>query len=46
MKKLDDMEFDELVDWAAGEILKSLIAGNFRTGVWTVLSAARQWRKE
>ena len=38
-KVLKDMTFDELVDWAAGKILKDLIAGQFRQGVYAVCSA-------
>jgi hypothetical protein len=40
----DDLSFDELVDWAAGHMLKELIAGNFRGGVWFALNVTSQWR--
>jgi hypothetical protein len=42
--KLEKMTFNDLVDWAAAEILKGLIAGEFRSVVFKVLVAAGQWR--
>jgi hypothetical protein len=35
--------FDQLIDWAACEILKGLIAGEFRSTVYEVLETARRW---
>ena len=46
MKKLEDMNMDELVDWAAGEILKGLIAGELRSTVWRVLNSTISWADE
>ncbi len=42
--KLEEMTFNDLVDWAAGEILKGLIAGELRAVVFKVLITAGQWR--
>ena len=38
------MEYDELVDSAAYNIMKALIAGKFRDGVWIELSRAIEWK--
>lgn len=38
------MTFDELIDWAAAEILKGLIAGELRSTVYRVLMTAVQWK--
>lgn len=43
--KLEEMTFNDLVDWAAGEILTGLIAGELRSVVFKVLVAAGQWRE-
>ncbi len=45
-KELSEWTFDELVDYAAGEILKGLIAGNFRTQVFSMLDLTCRWRVE
>lgn len=36
----DKMNFEERVDWSAAYLLKELLAGNFRRGVWMVLDMA------
>lgn len=46
MKQLKNMKFDELVDWAAGHILKQLIAGKFRAGVIHAMDQSILWYKE
>lgn len=46
MKSIRDMTFEELVDWAAGYVLKGLIAGDFRSSVWFALNEAIIWRIE
>lgn len=43
MKTFEEMTFDELVEWAAGHILKELIKGNFHSGVWCVCDASTRW---
>lgn len=45
-RTLADYEFAEIVDWQAGAILKGLIAGDFRTSVWTALDLAMRWQAE
>lgn len=44
MKSIREMKFEELVDWAAGYVLKGLIAGDFRSSIWFVLNEAILWR--
>ena len=39
----EKMTFEERVDWSAGHILKGLIAGNFRSAVWTVVDMAHRY---
>jgi len=34
MKPILQMDFDELVDYVSGELLKEILAGTFRTGVY------------
>lgn len=36
--------FDKVVDYQAGELLKGLIAGEFRDAVWRALQHAISWR--
>ena len=35
--------YEELVNWAAGEILQNLINGNFRDGIWSVCQSVIMW---
>ena len=44
MKPLKDMDFTELVDFAAGHILKELIKGEFRSAVWQMMNMAIEWK--
>lgn len=44
--ELKDWKFADVVDYAAGEILKGLIAGHFRTSVFNALEIAIRWRRE
>jgi len=37
------MTFQELVEWAEGEVLKELIKGNFHNAIWTVCDVATRW---
>ena len=43
--KLEDMAYDQLVDWMAGELLKRLLSGDFRTGVWLMGEQVLRWRQ-
>lgn len=43
--KVEDMKFSDLVDWAAGEVLKGLIAGNFHSSIHKVLNTALLWKE-
>lgn len=45
-KPFEKWTFDELVDYSAGEILKALIAGRFRTQVYLCLDMAIRWQRE
>ena len=44
MKKIENMTFEELVEWAEGHILKELIKGNFHSAVYTVCDVVSRWR--
>ena len=46
MKYTTDMEFQELVEWAEGYILKELIVGKFHNAVWGVVDQAVRWKEE
>ena len=46
MKELKNMTFEELVDESAGRILRELIAGNFRSAVYTSMDLALRWDRE
>lgn len=41
----EDWDFTQLVDYAAGYILKELIAGKFRSSVYAMLDLAVRWRQ-
>jgi len=41
--KVEDMDYTELVDWAAGEVMKGLLKGEFRGTVRMVLARAMDW---
>jgi len=43
-RDLEDMDFNQLVDWGAGVILQELIAGKLKSGVFLVLNTAINWR--
>jgi len=45
MKPLEDRTFNELVEWASGYLLQQLLAGDFQTGVYTVMSTTASWRR-
>lgn len=44
MKKFEKMTFEELVEYQAGKILKELLAGNFKQGVFNAMELAVRWR--
>lgn len=46
MKTTMQMTHEEFVDWAAGPILKELLRGDFRGGVWMVIDQALRRGKE
>mgnify|MGYP003678610541 CR=1 FL=1 len=46
MSDVKNMKFYELVDHLAGNILKGLIAGEFRSSVSLSLQMAIQWQKD
>ena len=43
---MKEQTFDDFVDWAAGYILKELIAGRFCNSVFMVCDCAIRWRME
>ena len=46
MKNVEDMTFDELVEWSEGHILKELIKGQFHSAVYTVVRIAMENREK
>ena len=42
-KTTNEMTFNELVDYLAGEILKGLIAGRFHVEIFSALHTAIRW---
>lgn len=46
MKDLKDWTWDELIDHAAGEILKGLIAGQLRSSIASQFIVMCNWLKE
>jgi hypothetical protein len=38
--------FDDLLDYAAGIVMKKLLAGEFRVGVYHAMDLAIRWTKE
>lgn len=45
-KPFKNWTFEELVNYCAGEILKELIAGRFKTGVFCALDLCARWNQE
>jgi hypothetical protein len=45
MKTIEELTFDELVEWAEGEVLKELIKGKFHNAIWMVCNTAAQWHE-
>lgn len=46
MKTIEEMTWDELVDFCAGEILKGLIKGEFRSSIYQCLIYATRYQKK
>lgn len=44
MTDITEDTFENLVDFAAGEIMKGLIAGRFRADVWHMMNLAVRWK--
>jgi hypothetical protein len=45
MKPIEEMTFDELVEWAQGYILLELIKGNFHIAIFHVCEVTARWRQ-
>ena len=45
MKTTQAMTFEELVEWAAGHILKELIKGDMYNAVYAVCLSAANWKQ-
>lgn len=43
--RIEDMTFNELVDWAKGKVLLDLVNGKFGDGVWFVCNQAVVWKE-
>ncbi len=46
LNPFEEWTFDELVDYHAGAILKELIAGTLKSGVWIAMDQAIRWHRE
>ena len=45
MKTIEELTFQELVEWAEGEVLKELIKGKFHDAIWRVCDVAARWHE-
>lgn len=44
MTEIKEMNFEELLDWACGHALTSLIKGELHNGMWLILHQAFVWK--